>query len=103
MVPGMKAVTYAQLRRGLPQIMDRAADDHDPVIVTRSKGEAMVLMSLEDFEAYRTTLHLMGTPEKRAALEAAMDELERGERVDVAFDEAAGVFKPIKAQGQAAE
>lgn len=99
----MKAVTYAEFRRDLPKLMDRAAEDHDPVIITRSKGEAMVLMSLEDFEAYRTTLHVMGTPQKRAPLDAAMDELERGERIDVVFDEMAGEFKPVKVQRQAAE
>lgn len=99
----MKVVTYSHLRTNLARIMDQAADDHDPVLVTRRTGEPMVLLSLEDFDAYQTTRHLMGTPEKRAALEAAIAELERGERIDVEFDEAAGAFKPVKPQRQAAE
>lgn len=99
----MKVVTYSHLRANLAQVLDQAADDHDPVLVIRRGGEPMVLLSLEDFDTYQTTRHLMGTSEKRAALEAAMAELERGERIDVEFDDAAGIFKPVKIQRQAAE
>lgn len=99
----MKLVTYSDLRKNLAKIMDQAADDHDPVIIARRDGEAMVLLSLDDFSAYQTTRHIVGTPAKRAALDEAMAELDRGERVEVEFDGEAGLFRPIKRQRQAAK
>ncbi|WP_066609567.1 type II toxin-antitoxin system Phd/YefM family antitoxin [Bosea sp. PAMC 26642] len=77
----MKVVTYSHLRANLAKIMDQAADDHDPVIVTRSNGKTAVLMSLEDFGSYETTRYLNASPANAKALEESIAELDRGEGI----------------------
>lgn len=99
----MKIVTYSHLRANLARIMDQAADDHDPVIVTRANGKTAVLMSLEDFGSYEETRYLNASPANRKALDESIAELDRGEGIAVEFDAEAGVFRPIKGRRQAAE
>jgi antitoxin YefM len=100
----MKVVTYSHLRANLAKIMDQAADDHDPVIVTRANGKTAVLLSLEDFGSYEETRYLNASPANAKRLDKAIAEAERGEGlVAVEFDEQAGVFRPITATSQAAE
>ncbi|WP_425453176.1 type II toxin-antitoxin system Phd/YefM family antitoxin [Bosea caraganae] len=96
-------MTYSHLRQNLAKIMDQAADDHDPVIVTRANGKTAVLLSLEDFGSYEETRYLNASPANAKALNEAIAELERGEGIQVEFDEEAGVFRPIKTDKQAAE
>ncbi|WNJ89396.1 type II toxin-antitoxin system prevent-host-death family antitoxin [Bosea sp. 685] len=77
----MKVVTYSHLRANLAKIMDQAADDHDPVIVTRANGKAAVLLSLEDFGSYEETRYLHASPANAKALEESIAELDRGESI----------------------
>ncbi len=99
----MKVVTYSHLRANLAKIMDQAADDHDPVIVTRANGKAAVLISLEDFGSYEETRYLNASPANARRLNEAIAEAERGELIPVEFDEAAGVFRQIGSNKEAAE
>lgn len=75
----MKVVTYSHLRQNLAKIMDEAADDHEPVIVTRTNGKAAVLLSLEDFGSYEETRYLNASPANAKALDESIAQLERGE------------------------
>lgn len=99
----MKVVTYSHLRQNLASIMDQAADDHEPVIVTRANGKAAVLISLEDFGSYEETRYLNASPANAKALDESIAELERGEGIAVEFDADAGLFRPIKTRSQTAE
>lgn len=100
----MKVVTYSHLRQNLAKIMDQAADDHDPVIVTRANGKAAVLLSLEDFGSYEETRYLNASPANAKALNEAIAQAERGEGlIKVEFDEKSGVFRPVGSTSQAAE
>ena len=48
----MDAVSYTYARNNLAATMDRTVEDHAPVIITRQSGPAVVMMSLEDFQAW---------------------------------------------------
>ncbi len=58
----MKAVTYTAARATLAQTMDEVTDDHAPVLITRQKGEPVVMMSLADYEALEETAYLLKSP-----------------------------------------
>ena len=58
----MNHINYSYLRNNLAKILDEVNSDHMPVIVTRQKGKAAVLISLEDFNAYEETAYLMKSP-----------------------------------------
>ncbi|MEO6075853.1 MAG: type II toxin-antitoxin system Phd/YefM family antitoxin, partial [Dokdonella sp.] len=47
----MHAVTYNTARANLIKMMDRVCDDNEPVIITRLGKQAVVMMSLDDFNS----------------------------------------------------
>jgi antitoxin YefM len=54
----MDAISYTRVRNNLAKTMDRVVQDHEPIVITRQKGESVVLMSLEDFNAWQETAYL---------------------------------------------
>lgn len=74
----MDVLTYSDTRARLKEVMDRVVDDHAPVVVTRKRGEAVVMVSLADWSAVEETLHLMSSPANARRLTAAIGQLEAG-------------------------
>ncbi len=58
----MKAITYTEARNNLARTMDKVNDDHAPINITRQNGQPVVLMSLEDCEAWQETDYLLRSP-----------------------------------------
>lgn len=74
----MDVVTYSDARAQLKAVMDRAIHDKEEVIVTRKKGESVVVVSLETWNAISETLHLLSTPNNATRLRASIAELDAG-------------------------
>ena len=74
----MKALTYTAVRSNLAKTMKEVCDDHDPVIITRKQHDAVVMMSLEDYEALSETAYLLQSPKNTKRLLESIEELERG-------------------------
>jgi antitoxin YefM len=74
----MKAITYTAARESLAATMDSVCDDHDPVIITRNRDRAVVMMSLEDYESLQETAHLLRAPANARRLLDSISELQRG-------------------------
>lgn len=74
----MNAVTYTAARENLASIMRKVRDDRDPVIITRKNDNAVVMMSLEDFEALEETAYLLRSPKNALRLLESIRELESG-------------------------
>jgi len=75
----MKAITYTQARQNLASTMDRVCEDCAPVTITRSgKQQAVVMLSLEEYDQLEETAHLMRSPANAKRLAEAIDELSRG-------------------------
>jgi len=62
----MNALTYTDVRANFANVMDKVCDDHEPVIVTRSKKRPVVMMSLEDYESIEETMYLLKSPKNAA-------------------------------------
>jgi len=58
--------------------MDRVVEDHAPVVVTREKAEAVVLVSLADWNAMEETVHLLSSSANAERLRHATSQLESG-------------------------
>lgn len=58
----MKTLTYTDARATLAKTMDEVNEDHAPVLITRQKGEPVVMMSLADYEALEETAYLLKSP-----------------------------------------
>lgn len=74
----MDAITYSAARAKLADTMDRVCDDHEPVIITRSGQQAVVMMALDDFKALEETSYLLRSPKNARRLLESIAELEVG-------------------------
>lgn len=68
----MDAITYSHARENLAETMRRVCDDHVPIIITRQKERAVVIMSLEDWNAYEETAYLLRNPANAARLRSSI-------------------------------
>ena len=75
----MKAITYTAARANLASTMDRVCEDQSPMTITRSgKGQAVVLLSLEEYEQLEETAHLLRSPANARRLMSAIESLAKG-------------------------
>lgn len=58
----MDVLSYSEARTNLNEVMDRVVDDHNPIAISRSKAEAVVIVSLADWHAMEETLRLRSSP-----------------------------------------
>lgn len=72
------AITYTSARANLAKIMDRVCNDHEPLIITRSSEQSVVMLALDDFKALEETAYLLRSPANARRLLGAMQELETG-------------------------
>ena len=74
----MDAITYTHARSNLARTMEKVCDDHAPVIITRKNQRAVVMLSLEDYEALEETAYLLRSPKNAWRLLESVAELESG-------------------------
>ena len=74
----MDAITYSTARAKLADTMDRVCDDHEPIIITRNGEQAVVMMSLEDFNSLEETSYLLRSPKNAKRLLESLTALETG-------------------------
>ena len=72
----MDVMTYTDARASLKDVMDRVINDRVEVVVTRKKREAVVVMSLDEYNAIQETLHLQKSPANVRRLQAAIAQLD---------------------------
>jgi antitoxin YefM len=75
----MDAISYSYARKKLVETMEKVCNDHAPVIVTRKNARAVVLMSLEDFNAIEETAYLLQSPANAARLSESFEQAKNGE------------------------
>jgi antitoxin YefM len=75
----MKTITYTAARENLASTMQQVCDDHDPVIVTRRRDQAVVMMSIDDYTALEETAYLLRSPKNARRLRDAVDQLRSGD------------------------
>jgi antitoxin YefM len=58
--------------------MDRVCEDHAPVVVTRKRDQAVVMLSLKDYHALQETAYLLRSPEDARRLVEGIAQIEEG-------------------------
>ena len=71
----MDAITYSSARANLARTMDRVCEDHEALIITRSGEQAVVMLSLEDYQALEETAYLLRSPANARRLLSATAQL----------------------------
>ena len=77
----MTTMTYTAARENLASTMDRVCADHDPVIITRNRDQAVVMLSLDDYESLQETAYLLRSPANAKRLIASIESLNAGDTV----------------------
>ncbi len=83
----MTAITYTAARESFAATMNKVCEDHDPVIITRKRNQAVVMLSLEDYESLQETAYLLRSPANAKRLSEGIAQLEKGQGVIKHFDE----------------
>jgi len=78
----MDAITYSAARANLATTMDRVCNDHEALIITRSGEQAVVMLSLEDYQALQETAYLLRNPANASRLMSAAKQLSAGNGVE---------------------
>jgi len=77
----MTAITYTAAREKLAATMDKVCENHEPVIITRNRDQAVVMMSLEDYSALEETAYLTRSPANARRLMESILSLEKGKGI----------------------
>jgi antitoxin YefM len=78
----MDVISYTEARANLKRVLDNVVNDRAPTIITRRKGEAVVMISLAEWNAMEATEHLLSNPANAADLRASIAELDAGKGVE---------------------
>jgi antitoxin YefM len=75
----MKAITYTAARQNLAATMDSVCEDSSTVMITRTgKQQAVVMLSLEEYDQLEATAHLLRSPANAKRLLRAIEDLSKG-------------------------
>ena len=74
----MQTFTYSEARENLKAVMDKAAADRAPVMITRQRGENVVLISASEWAGMEETLHLIASPANAKHLMDGIRDLDAG-------------------------
>jgi len=75
----MRSITYTAARENFASTINKVCEDHAPVVITRNRDQAVVMLSLAEYEALQETANLLRSPANAKRLLGAMDALKRGE------------------------
>ena len=74
----MESISYTTARSNLAKTMEKVCSDHAPVAITRKGEGAVVMMSMEDYQALEETAYLLRSPKNMRRLLGAIGDLEAG-------------------------
>ena len=74
----MNAITYSHARENLAHTITEVCTSHSPVIITKKGTDAVVMMSLEDYESMEETTYLLRSPKNARRLLESIQQLEQG-------------------------
>ena len=78
----MKSITYTAAREGLAATMQEVCDNREPIIITRRRDQAVVMIALEEYEAMQETHYLQRSPVNAERLQEAIAQLESGKGME---------------------
>ncbi|HXH15360.1 MAG TPA: type II toxin-antitoxin system prevent-host-death family antitoxin [Sphingomonas sp.] len=81
----MQTVTYSEARENLKSVIDKVAADRAPVMITRQRGENVVMISASEWAGMEETLYLLRSPRNAERLLEAVRGFEAGDAEAIAF------------------
>ena len=79
--------TYTNARASLASLCEEVASTREPVIIRRRNAEDVALISAAELESILETAHLLRSPKNAERLLAALDDVRRGEGIEMTVAE----------------
>jgi antitoxin YefM len=77
----VKSITYTAARENLASTINRVCEDQAPVVITRNRDQAVVMMSLSEYESLQETAYLLRSPANAKRLLDSLDAAKRGKLI----------------------
>jgi antitoxin YefM len=74
----MKSITYTVARENLASTINRVCEDNAAVVITRNRDQAVVMLSLAEYESLQETAHLLRSPANAKHLLDSFEAIRRG-------------------------
>ena len=74
----MQVVNYTEFRSNLAESLNMVNENNEIMVVSRSKGKNVVVMSLEEYNSIYETLHLVSSKVNQKRLDEAIAEMKSG-------------------------
>ena len=71
-----REISYSEARKSLKSYLDKVCSDHTPLLITRRKGENVMLLAEDDYRSLEETAYLSRSPKN---LERLLEALNRKE------------------------
>ena len=79
----MERITnYTEARQNLKSFMDAAVDDRVTVVITRTKGDPVIMMAKSEYDAMLETCHLLRSPRNAERLREGIAAIEAGKTIN---------------------
>ena len=77
----MRTLNYTTARQNLASAIDNVVDDHTPLVITKGSDKAVVMMSLDDWNAWQETMYLLRSPANAERLLKATQDFDEGKNL----------------------
>ncbi|MEJ2750133.1 MAG: type II toxin-antitoxin system prevent-host-death family antitoxin [Anaerolineae bacterium] len=74
----METISVNQAKTNFQEVVQRVLDDVTPTIVMTESGESIVMLTLDEYNAWQETLYLLSTPANAEHLRQSIAEDQAG-------------------------
>ena len=78
----MTVVTVNEAKRDLDALIAKVVSDAEPAIITTETGQQIVLLTLDEFNAWQETAYLLSNPANAAHLRQSIAEAQAGKLLE---------------------
>ncbi len=78
----MKSLSAKEAQLNLERLIANIVDDVEPAIVHSESGQSVVMLSLDEYNAWQETLYLLSTPANADVLRSSIAEDKAGYRTE---------------------
>ncbi len=82
----MIAANYSEFRAGLKGYLDSVEDDNETLIIKRKSGKGTVMISLDEYNSIRETLHILSSKKNADRLYESIQQMKSGKTIRPKLD-----------------